>query len=207
MPAEGSVTHWIAELKAGDESALAKLHERYWPFLVRLARRKLKGAPRRAADEQDVAQEAFIGCYKNLRNGQFPLLTNRGDFLALMTIITARKAARQIGHERCVKRGGGRVRGESALDALAGSSQLRRGIEHVQGNGRTPAEEELLHETYEQAMARLPDKLRPFAELHLAGLTHKEIAEKLDCAERTVERKMQLIFEYWRPLADDDLDK
>ena len=51
MTSGGSVTNWIAQLKAGKETALAELHKRYWPFLVQLAHRKLKGASRRVMDE------------------------------------------------------------------------------------------------------------------------------------------------------------
>ena len=105
MSTGGSVTHWIAELKAGDETALDKLRRRYRPFLVALAAKKPKGSPRRAADEEDVAQEAFWGFYRSFKNGRLPKLQNRHDLLALLTIITARKAAHQTERDRRQKRG------------------------------------------------------------------------------------------------------
>ena len=55
----GSVTHWIELLKAGDPAAAQKLWESYFHRLVGLARKKLQGIPRRAADEEDVALSAF----------------------------------------------------------------------------------------------------------------------------------------------------
>ena len=58
MQDEGSVTTWLGRLRAGEVSALGQLHRRYWTFLVGLANRKLKGMPRRDADQEDVAQEA-----------------------------------------------------------------------------------------------------------------------------------------------------
>src|SRR5262245_56689393 len=55
MRPEASVTQWIDRLKAGDPDAAQRLWERYFRRLVGLARRKLRAAPRRAADEEDVA--------------------------------------------------------------------------------------------------------------------------------------------------------
>jgi len=48
MTSTGSVTHWIGRLKAGDPSAAQKLWEAYFQRLVRLARGRLRTAPRRA---------------------------------------------------------------------------------------------------------------------------------------------------------------
>src|SRR5262245_43324907 len=59
MPSAGSVTHWLGLLRAGDHAAAQPLWERYFSRLVGLARAKLQGLPRRAADEEDVALSAF----------------------------------------------------------------------------------------------------------------------------------------------------
>jgi hypothetical protein len=56
---EGSVTRWLAELKAGDPAAAQRLWARYFADLVRLARARLRQAPRAAEDEEDVALSAF----------------------------------------------------------------------------------------------------------------------------------------------------
>jgi hypothetical protein len=55
MSATGSVSHWIRQLQAGDPAAAEPLWQRYFRRLVGLARARLRGAPRRAADEEDVA--------------------------------------------------------------------------------------------------------------------------------------------------------
>jgi serine/threonine-protein kinase len=59
MTSTGSVTHWISQLRAGEAAAAQKLWEGYFRRMVELARLKLQGLPRRAADEEDVALSAF----------------------------------------------------------------------------------------------------------------------------------------------------
>jgi RNA polymerase sigma factor (sigma-70 family) len=207
MTSGGSVTTWIEELKAGDETALGQLHRRYWPFLVGLARKKLEGIPRRAMDEEDVAQQAFWGFFQSLRGGRLPQLRNRYDLLALLTHITTCQAVNQIKHEVGTrKRGGGRVQGESALNVLAESGEPVRGLEQVAGAGRSPQEEALLTDCYQHYVDALPENLREFARLCLAGLTHREMADRLGCTERTVDRKIALVLAKWQRLAGDSLN-
>jgi len=202
MSSSGSVSVWISQLKAGDEAALGKLHARYWPFLVRLARRRLHGAPCRVADEEDVAQEAIWEFYQSLKGGRLPELTNRHHLLALLSHIIACRASNQVKHELGVrKRGAGRVRGESVLDAPADFGDTPRGLEQVEDPGLSPQEIALLEESYQQYVGALPDRLRPFAELYLANLTHQEVADRLGCTERTVARKIALILARWQEWA------
>jgi RNA polymerase sigma factor (sigma-70 family) len=209
MSAKGSVSIWIQQLKDNEETALAELHMRYWPFLVDLARRRLRNAPRRATDEEDVAQQAFWQFCKSVRAGNFPNLVNRHDLLALLSHITACQAVNQIKHEIGVKkRGAGGVKGESVLDLLRDSVDgAPRGIEQVEDPGLSPMETSLLKDCYQHYVQALPPHLRDFAELHLAGLTYREIAERLECTERTVDRKMALIQANWHRQAETDLSR
>jgi RNA polymerase sigma factor (sigma-70 family) len=201
MPAGGSVSAWIDQVKAGEELALAKLHARYWPFLVGMARRKLQGAPGRAADEEDVAQQAFWGFYESVKAGRLPELANRQQLLALLTQIVACQAYNQLKHEFGVrKRGGNRVRSEADLDDPGGSGG-GRALEQVEDTGLSPAEITLLKDCYAHYVEALPENLREFAELYLSGLTYQEMGERLGCSERTVDRKVALILARWRQLA------
>jgi DNA-directed RNA polymerase specialized sigma24 family protein len=189
------VTAWIGQLQQGEEAALSKLHARYWPGLVALARQRLRGVPGRAADEEDVAQEAFWDFYRSLKAGRVPRLANRHDFLALLTHIVACRAVNQIKHEVAVqKRGAGRVRGGSALDLLAAAG----GADDTEP---TPLDQALLTDCYQYYLGALPERLRAFAEGYLAGCTNKETAAALGCSERTVERKVALILEHWQEMA------
>src|SRR5262245_44940630 len=114
MPAPGSVTRWIAQLKEDDPAAVEPLWERFFPQMVALARSRLRGVPNREADEEDVAQEAFASLWRGAVQGRFPELTDRDDLWRLLFVITVRKALDLRTKRRRKKYGGGKVRGESA---------------------------------------------------------------------------------------------
>src|SRR5262249_1376561 len=120
MPTPGSVTALIERLEAGDHDAAQPLWERYYPRLVRLAPARLRGAPRRVADEQDVALSAFDSFCRGVEQGRFPQLKDRDGLWALLVLITVRKAADLTRYNRRERRGGGQVRGDSALEAHDG---------------------------------------------------------------------------------------
>ncbi len=193
-----SVTQWIAELKAGDQDAAAqKLWQRYYKRLVTLARRKLRNTPRRVADEDDVVSIAFHSFCQAAREGRFPQLNDRHDLWQILLMLTARKAADLIKHERRQKRGGGKVRGESVF-RRAEDRDRPAGIDDIVGEEPTPEEVELLVEQFQQRLDQLgSESLRTVALLKLEGYTAQEIAEKLDCVVRTVERKLSHIRSLW----------
>ena len=106
MTPHGSVTRWVAKLQAGDQAAAQPLWERYFRRLVGLARKKLQGAARRVADEEDVALSAFDSFCRHASEGRFPQLNDRDNLWQLLVVMTARKAHHLVRHERQQKRGG-----------------------------------------------------------------------------------------------------
>src|SRR5262245_58994534 len=115
MAADESVSQWLNLLQEGDSAAAQQLWERYFHRLVGLARVKLQGQPRRAADEEDIALSAFASFCRNAADGRFPQLADRDDLWRLLVTLTERKAYNLVRDERRQKRGGGAVQGESIL--------------------------------------------------------------------------------------------
>src|SRR4051812_48283 len=93
MNEEGSVTLYLRRLREGDRLALQKLWEGYFARLVGLARTRLRGVPRQAADEEDVALSAFDSFYRGVEEGRFPRLDDRNDLWQVLVLLTARKAS------------------------------------------------------------------------------------------------------------------
>jgi DNA-directed RNA polymerase specialized sigma24 family protein len=196
MPEEGSISLWIPRLKDGDEAAVREIWRAYFKRLVALARAKLRGVPRRVADEEDAALNAFDSFCRGAEAGRFPQLNNRDDLWRLLVMITARKASDLAENETRLKRGGGQVRGDSAF--LASESSGGRGWAEIAGNEPTPDFAAQTAEEYRRLLALLgDDELRSIAVWKMEGLTNLEIAERLSCAVPTVERRLRIIRKTW----------
>jgi hypothetical protein len=162
MSAPGSITVWIDHLKAGDPEAAERLWVAYFGRLVGLARQKLRGQPRAAADEEDVALSAFDSFFRGAEQGRFPRLADRDDLWQLLVMLTARKVCRVVQHERRLKRGGGNVRHTSALP----EEQLAA----VVGSEPTAEFAAQLAEEYRRLLTALPDaELRAVAVAKMEG--------------------------------------
>jgi DNA-directed RNA polymerase specialized sigma24 family protein len=193
------VTHWIGLLKAGDAAAAQPLWERYFAQLVELARSRLRGARRRVADEEDVALSAFDSFCRGALAGRFPRLMDSTDLWKLLVVITARKAADLRAHEKARKRGGGTVRGESALLGPGEDGAAKRGIEEVIGTEPTPEFAAQVAEQYRMLLDTLADdRQRSIAVCKMEGCTSAEIAARLGCSLSSVQRKLDLIRCTWK---------
>lgn len=192
-----SITVCIADLKQGDPGAFAQLHQRYHDQLVGLAGRRLRDVPRRVADEEDVAQSALKSFWSGAVAGRFSQLRTRGDLWPLLQVITERKAIDYAQHERRLKRGGGKVRGESALQG-GGSMASGNGFARIEAGQLSPAAAVEAAELCEQLLERLDDeRLRKIAVWKMEGYTNDEIAEMLPCSRATVARKLAVIRGIW----------
>jgi DNA-directed RNA polymerase specialized sigma24 family protein len=195
MTSKGSVTRWLDQLKAGDPQAAQRLWERYFRRLVGLARTKLRGAPRRAADEEDVALSAFDSFCRGAEQGRFPRLDDRDNLWHLLVLLTARKAWHLARDEGRRKRGGPAT---PAADTPA-SAKDQSDLGQVLSREPTPEFAAQLAEEYQLLLARLGDReLEAVAVWKMEGYTNAEIAGQLDCTPRTVERKLRLIRGLWR---------
>jgi DNA-directed RNA polymerase specialized sigma24 family protein len=196
MASDGSVTHWISLLKAGEHAAAQPLWEAYCRRLAGLARQKLGAAPRRAADEEDVALSAFDSFCRGAERGRFPQLRDRDDLWHLLVVLTARKALQFLRHECREKRGGGKILSEADLDAADGSGE--GALARVLGQEPTPEFAAQVAEEYQRLLDLLgDDELRAIALWKMEGETNDDIAAKLGCVPRTVERRLRVIRSLW----------
>jgi DNA-directed RNA polymerase specialized sigma24 family protein len=192
MSSLGSVTNWIHQFQAGDQAAFQKVWERYFRRLVGLARKRLRGAPRGGADEEDVALSAFDSFFRRAREGRFPQLVDRHDLWQLLVLIAARKASNLAKYER--------RRPVLRASALPGGDGRENGsfFAAVIGREPEPALAAQVVEEYERLLEQLgDDNLRSVAVWKLEGYTNEEIAAKLGRSVAAVERKLSRIRLLW----------
>ncbi|MGB0525634.1 MAG: RNA polymerase sigma-70 factor [Flammeovirgaceae bacterium] len=166
MPKEpSSEDHLILEVKQGNESAFRKLFDKFYKLLLAVAINFLKDID--AA--KDVVQEVFFQLWKKRES-----LNINSSVEAYLKRAVINKSLNQIKYQK-------RLTGDDNLEHQHSSSYTV--VEELQA-----AE---LHEALQQALDSLPERCRLiFVMRRLEGMSHKEIAEKLEISPKTIENQM-----------------
>jgi DNA-directed RNA polymerase specialized sigma24 family protein len=192
-----SVSQWINQLKNGNDRAANEIWRRYFEKLCRMALRKLYGATRRAANEEDVALSAFDSLCRGAQQGRFPKLTNRDDLWQLLLMITERKAANLVQHERRQKRDVSKLESESDHNSQD-SEGSGRSLDRIPGSDLAPDLASQMAEEFSRLIKLLDDEsLQMVAMWKMEGYRNEEIAANIGCNARTIERKLQRIRTIW----------
>ncbi len=185
MSEDDRISQWVNDLKQGDADAARKLWAHYFTKLAAHARTRLP--LRRAFDEEDVALSAFNSFCAGVERGRFPQLEDRNDLWRLLLVLTSRKARSYTRRETQQKRGHGQVLGESDQE-----------IADLVSQEPSPEFAVLLAEECQRLLTSLGDAtLTTIAALKLEGYTVEEIASRIGCARRSVERRLQIIRKAW----------
>ncbi len=196
MSSEGSITNWIAQVKNGQSAGAEGLWQRYFPRLAQFAREQIRGVPGGLADEEDVALSALDSFYRAAEAGRFPDLADRDGLWRLLLQKTVHKAIDLARHEKRLRRGGGRLR---SLDDV-GSEEFAEVI----GDEPTPEFAAMMADQCRHLLGRLEDPtLQSMALAKMEGYSNQEIARRLDCSLRTVERRLRLIRDKWKHECDE----
>ena len=159
--------------------------QEYFDRLTALARKRLRNIPQQLKNEEDIACSAIKSFLRGMeRNGVRPAPENDFDLWPLLATIAAGKCADLIVYLKARKRDVARIT-DAELDEITC---------HGPGPGSVAEQKE--------GRIRLlgmlkDDRSRRIAEWKVERLTNKEIAEKLDCSERTVEREVESIRVQW----------
>ena len=196
MSSEGSVTAWLPRFKEGDPAAEEWLVGSYFERVASLARKQLGLAPRRDADEEDVANSVFKIFLERAKNGGFKQLHNRDDLHRILLMLTKRRA---IDYFRRTTRRTRLEVGESAV-AWNGTADSAIPFDQI---ARVEAPRDLVAEISDEIRELFHDieceelHLDKIAMWRLEGYSVSEIASRLECLPRTVYRRLKLIQKRW----------
>ena len=133
--------------------------------------------------------------FRGIEAGRYPRIGDRDDLWRLLMVTTAHKAIHLVRNERRQKRGGKRIVLTQG-DAPAGEEAA---IEQVLSREPTPEFAAEVAEQCRRLLNDLPDDdFRRIAVWRMEGYSNEEIAARLQCASRTIERKLRLIRSIWR---------
>jgi RNA polymerase sigma factor (sigma-70 family) len=182
-PAEASqsITRLIRAVQDGNSSAVRPLLSAYFGRLVRLAHKRLRNLPGLSSYDEDLALRSFQSVCQRLRDPARALdLAGRDDLWRLLARRTISRAIDLIRRHRPAKA----LRDDDLAQLL--------------NREPTPDEAAELADECRRLLDALDDpELRQIALWKVEGYTHEEIAARLDCVPRTVERKVSRIRLIW----------
>ncbi len=187
--ASQSITRLIRAVEDGSSSAVRSLLPAYFGRLVRLAGKRLRNVPGLGSYDEDLALRSFQSVCQRLRDPARSFdLAGRDDLWRLLATRTISRTIDLIRRHRPAK----------ALDAAAVAQLLAR--------EPTPEEAAELADECRRLLDSLKEpELRQIALLKVEGYTHEEIAARLDCVPRTIERKVRRIRLIWKHELEDRL--
>jgi DNA-directed RNA polymerase specialized sigma24 family protein len=177
-----SITRLIRAVQDGSNSAIRPLLAAYFDRLVQLARKRLRNMPGLAGYDEDLALRSFHSVYERLRDPTRPLdMTGRDDLWRLLATRTISRAIDLI-------------RGHHTQEAPGDHD-----VTQLLNREPTPLEAAEVADECRRLLDMLEDpELRQIALWKVEGYTNEEIAGRMDCVPRTIERKVSRIRLLWK---------
>ena len=194
------VTMWLRKLESGDAKSASDLYQHFCSRLQLLVKGQIPTHVRATYDQDDVAVSAFHSLFLGIRERRYQF-GNREDFWRLLMVIAERKIAKRIRYETRDKRDVRRRMANSVFLRLSPDQQddENAGVKSLPGYEPSPEFATEVAETCENLLASLPDdSCRKIALLMLENYTAEQVAKKLGCSRRTVQRKLLVIRRTWQ---------
>lgn len=163
-------------------------------------RSRIPASIRTAYDHDDVTVSAFHSLFLGLRKRQYQL-QDRTDFWRMLLTIAERKITKRVRYESREKRDVRRAIQNSVFVQMPSKQPgaARSDVESLVGREPTPEFAAEVAETCDVLLASLPDdESRQIALLKLENYTAEEIASRLGCTRRTVQRRLLVIRRTWQ---------
>lgn len=190
MTDDTSITHWMGNLKEGDNAAAIPIWHHFFDRLVRFAKNKMRGISTAISDEEDVALSVLKSVCIGLKAGRFSDLQSSESLWRMLLVICGRKISNQ---RAFLSRGKRNQQQQVALDS---DDQL---FADLISHEPTPELAMELTENMNRLLELLErDELKEIAILKMQGYTNQEISLQQKWSVSTVERKLRTIRTLWK---------
>ena len=195
---QGAWDQMIKGLRHGDQQACSDVWNCFGPLLEAVAEKQLSDRLQRRVGPDDVVQSACRTFFRRVSAGQFDL-PDSNSLWRLMCAITLNKARRAARDHARQKRG---MSSEQYLDANATESD-GKSVE-LPGSSETPLDAAVFSDQMSVLLNNLSADECRVLDLKLQNHTNDEIAEQMNCSERTVRRLTNQIRSRWSTLFEDE---
>lgn len=169
----------IRGVRDGDEDACRLFWNNYGPMIERVAHRHLSGDIRRRVGPESITLSACRTFFRRARLGEFEL-SDADSLWRLLCAITVNKVRAQARFHRRQKRN---FEAEIRADA----------IPELLNEQPTPEDEAEFADQLEHLFDQFDEEERRVLDLKLQHHTNEQIAETLECSERTVRRMIKRV--------------
>lgn len=169
----------LCGLREGDRHVLHDFWKQYGAALHNVAEKNLAPGLRRRVGPEDVVQSACRTFLRRAQIGQFRLADSE-ELWRLLCAITLTKVREQTRFHMRQKRG--------LAQEVHAAQDSSSGALPVAAPGPTPAQAAEFADQLERLLADLDEEERKIVDLKLQDYTQEEIAQHLNCSERTVRR-------------------
>jgi len=186
------------------------LWEQFVPNIRQLARKRMPVGGLPIADDEDVAISVFRVFFDGIKNGRFAATQSKGQAQALLNRLTVDKTIDLIRFHQAKRRC---PRMSRPLE-IEENGNRRETLAYVQSipddiadsRQRTASNEiEWREEANRMINALSESTLKTIVVMRFLGYSNDEIASKLGCVTRTVERKLNVIRRIWGTIADSPI--
>lgn len=187
----------FAGLRRGESDAVGEFCRRYGPMIERLAERRLSAPLKRRIGAEDVAQSVCRTFVRRAGEGEFEL-SEGGGLWGLLCAIALTKIREQTRFHLRQKRS---LRDERHLDSVAPGGE--RKMPETSNSDPTPDATAEVADMFDKLVAEFDEEERRILELKLQDYTQEEIAERMQCSDRTIRRFLKRVQDRLSRMLDD----
>lgn len=195
--AESRLVNWYASLDSVENQAAERLWSLYFARMVGVARSKLSNFKRATLDEEEIALSAFKSFCLALRAGNAVADQSNVNLWPLLVTLTLNKAIDHIRRENRQKRGGPKASGDAGPGRATDSSSWNELVSKDPSPDSLAAATESFDQLLQTLDATGDPTLREITLLSISGHSSTELADRMGCTPRTIQRKLKTVRAIW----------